>query len=823
MAQPCWITSAGSLGTIAEGIFFSQIVSAEDPDGGVLTYSLLAGSLPEGIQVKTDGTIEGVPVTSSVVQGIPTPVSEDVESSFVIRATSEDSRINDRTFSLIVTGADAPEFVTPAGRVGTFFDGTQAEITIEATDVDPGDTLSFSLNFGSLPPGLELNETTGVISGVIQPLSNLPGSAVPGFDATGFEQYQFDFTSRSFNENFQFTLEVTDGVLSSVRDFEIFVYSNSAMVSDNTQDTSDDSFIGADAVPTYLPIITTPTGDLGTYRIDNYFIYKFDTVNFNNKPVEVFVNSGSLPPGLTLSSTGFLYGDFPDIGTVEVTYEFALRVRQVDELFNAYDVFSAYDENDVVSYQGNNYQALEAVSAGVLPTNTAYWYRLDAPVSADYDYSITFIGNIESTVTWSINTLVPDSTTVYDLGSITNGELSVLKVEASTLDNRLLFYRLKSGDNNKLPQGLSLLPSGNMSGKVSFNGFGLDNGTTTFDNDRSTRLEVDATTFDSVFTFTVNAYSNDGLVSVFRTFQITVDREYNTPYESLYIQALPNAEDRALIDSLVLNNDIFEPSEIYRYDDPFFGVSRKVIYPHVFGLTGSTLQSYVESLNLNHFRKRLVLGDIRTAQALDSNGDVLYEVVYANIVDNGVNQQGESPPQSITTGPIADVDGSTETEYTLYPNSLINMRTQVIDNIGQISPALPRWMTSKQSSGRVLGFTKAWVIAYTNPGLSAKIAYNIRTQFGQILNRIDFQVDRYILDRLMTKNWEPFDDSTSTGKWADSAQTTFNVDQDSNPTVSGNPTIFDAGSVRFVRPVDVYEKTDKYNKYLLFPKENILQ
>ena len=822
MAQPTWITSAGTLGTIAEGIFFSQVVVAEDPDGGALTYSLIAGSLPEGIQVKTDGTLEGVPVASTVVQGVPTQVSEDVESSFVIRATSEDNRINDRTFSLTVTGADAPEFVTPAGRVGTFFDGSQAEITIQATDVDPGDTFTFSLNSGSLPPGLELNEATGVISGVIQPLSALPGNALSGFDASGFDQYAFDFTARSFNQNFQFTLEVTDGILSSVREFEIYVYSNAAMTSDDSQDTSDDSFITSDVVPTYLPIITTPTGDLGTYRIDNYFIYKFDTVNFNNKPVEVFLNTGSLPPGLTLTPTGFLYGDFPDIGTVEVTYEFALRVKQIDELFIAYNLLSAYDTDDVVSYQGNNYQALEPVSAGVLPTNTAYWYRLDSPVSADYNYTITFIGNIESTVTWSNNTLVSGSTTVYDMGSIANGELSVLEVEASTLDNRLLFYRLKSGSDSRLPQGLSLLSSGNISGRVSFNGFSLDSGTTTLDNDLSTRLEVDQTTFDSVFTFTVNAYSNDGLVSVFRTFQITVDREYNTPYESLYIQAMPNAQDRALIDSLVLNNDIFVPSEIYRYDDPFFGVSRKVIYPHAYGLTASSLESYVESLNLNHFRKRLVLGDIRTAQALDSNGDVLYEVVYANIVDDGVNQQGESPPQSVSTAfPIIGDDISTETS-TVYPNSLINMRTQVIDNIEQISAELPRWMTSKQTDGRVLGFTKAWVIAYTNPGLSEKVAYNVRTQFGQILNRIDFMADRYIIDRLLTKNWEPFDDSTASGKWADALQTTFNVDQDVNPTGSGEPTIFDAGSVRFVKPVDVYEFTDKYNEYILFPKYNIL-
>jgi hypothetical protein len=54
-----------------------------------------------------------------------------------------------------------------------------------------------------------------------------------------------------------------------------------------------------------------------------------------------------------------------------------------------------------------------------------------------------------------------------------------------------------------------------------------------------------------------------------------------------------------------------------------------------------------------------------------------------------------------------------------------------------------------------LGFTPAWVIAYCNPGTSGQVAYNIRTQFGQQLNLVDFEVDRYELDRLLSKYWDP--------------------------------------------------------------------
>jgi hypothetical protein len=88
------------------------------------------------------------------------------------------------------------------------------------------------------------------------------------------------------------------------------------------------------------------------------------------------------------------------------------------------------------------------------------------------------------------------------------------------------------------------------------------------------------------------------------------------------------------------------------------------------------------------------------------------------------------------------------------------MRDQVIDVVGQISTKLPLWMTSKQTNGRVLGFTPAWVICYANPGRSKQIAYYISEYFAQQLNSVDFKVDRYVLDRTLSKNWD-----TETQQW----------------------------------------------------------
>jgi len=42
------------------------------------------------------------------------------------------------------------------------------------------------------------------------------------------------------------------------------------------------------------------------------------------------------------------------------------------------------------------------------------------------------------------------------------------------------------------------------------------------------------------------------------------------------------------------------------------------------------------------------------------------------------------------------------------------------------------------------------------------------------------------------------------------------------PTVVGDETVFDENSLKFVAPVDMYNPTDTYDKYLVFPKSNIL-
>jgi len=966
MAQPVWITPAGSLGTIPEGIFYQQTLRAtSDPIlavtctatsaatnritcnstagmytdlnieftgtvfGGIelgvryfvlavvsateftitatefstapvtlttatgsmagsvtqhIYYNLIAGTLPQGIQISDNGLIVGVPQAVASLQGVPFQVNRNVTSKFTIRSYTNKlvngvltlDRIADRTFTLTISGNDVPEFTTPYGSfatnntasftgaisgteltvsaitagtiqngmvirgtdivpnttivdtgtaaggtgkytvnisqnnlgttitgwIGTYYDGDLVDLTFGYTNIDPNETITVRLAGGELPPGLTL-DTDGRLYGYIEPAPDV--TRPPGYDETQIDTLPYDFVVFAINKNYQFTLEVTDGKNSNLRTFTIFVYNKSDLTADNTTVTSDNTFITADVNLERAPfLINAEPSDLGRVRSDNYFAYQFRANDYDTVDLtySISVNEGEgLPPGLTLDpTTGWYYGFIPDQGLLEVTYSFNIQVSQTDT-----------------------------------PT----------VVSQLYPFTLTIVGITDSECTW-----ITDS----NLGIIENGATSLLKVQAVNRGNAVLSYRLKSGAFNELPQGLTLLPSGEIAGRVTFNTFAIDLGFTTFDKSQSTITGISQTTFDSSYTFTVNAYAEDpsqdvykvgsvtvdnggsgysginlpilefsspvgstaekaqavavvtagaitsvnltnqgagyyspatltvtqgfggtgavltpvmevssarDAISVFKTFTIRIFREYNYPYQNLFCVALPPVNDRILIDQLLTDQEIFVPEYVYRSDDPNFGVSTSVKYEHAYGLAPETIDTYVSSLYLNHYWKNLILGSIETAQALDADGNVVYEVVYSKIVDNLVNAAGQSVskilnlPYSITD----PADGSSVLAQ-VYPNSLINMRDQVIDVVGQISTKLPLWMTSKQPNGRVLGFTPAWVICYANPGRSQQIAYYISEYFAQQLNSVDFKVDRYVLDRTLSRNWD-----TETQQW----------------------------------------------------------
>jgi hypothetical protein len=508
----------------------------------------------------------------------------------------------------------------------------------------------------------------------------------------------------STSQTFTFTVQADDTVNTDVETYTIYVYSRTALTADNNIVTADlVGVVTSDLTSLYNPVLLTDSGSLGSIRQNTKVAIQLLAEDFDLDPISFQLVGGALPTGLMLNaSTGWITGIVPYGSLGSVNYNFSVNV-----------------------YKTNN---------------TQY-------VSETHSYTLKVVGQISDTITW---------TTPSNLGGIYNGAISDLYVSAYTDSNRSLTYSLAT--IGSLPIGLSLQSDGTITGRVSFETFSLDGDTITFDNN--------LTTIDQAYVFTVLVSDNGNYVYDTKDFTIKVIKRDLQPYENLYIQALPEKEQRNIYDSLLNNSDIIPADAIYRQLDPWFGKNslRRVLFQT--GLNPKQVADYVSALELNHYRKTINFGQIKTAKAVDSNFNTVYEVVYVELLDRGVNDQGFGPNLAITW------PSNTVGISQVYPNSFTNMSQRVAGTIGYENRSiLPKWMTSRQNDGTVLGFTRCMVLVYTKPGRSDEIAYRI-SQEASKLNLIDFTIDRYEWDSSLSNN---FTKAPAVGTGVISANTSSNV------------------------------------------------
>lgn len=819
MAAPIWITPAGNLGIIPDEEYYQLELKVFSPDSPI-TYSLVAGKLPTGLHIDQNGNVAGVPIRG-LVEGVPAAITEVTTSGFTIRATNQTGQITDRTFELTVTGVNPPEIVPKNTSLGEFFSGSLVQIQLRAVEFVAGTTLKWKVSTGQLPPGLSLSES-GLLQGFITPeLSASLGLTVPpGFDNLPYDKYPFQFAGSYEDKNYQFTVSVTDGFTSDISEYTIFVKNKSGINSGSTTITADNiSIASADLESKNSPILRNLDITLEPARQGGYYSHKFDGHDYDGDDIVYSISSGILPPLLEISpTTGWVTGLIAPGPLGEVNYEFTVRVSKADPAYSGY--------------------------------------------FTERKFILPILGRLENTVIWD---------TASDLGYIDNGDISSLVISAHTTTSRNLQYKLaftnSAVDNftgSRLPQGLKLLPDGNISGRVSFELFTVDGGTTTFD---SIKTE---TTYDTEYRFNIEAYipgvydlshrgddstlefsipnvgavtqqtrvminniiltpgkdftvSNEKLILVaapavndiitikifvnyvsdIKEFVVKVNLAHKKPYENLYIKALPPIEQRHLFNQIINNSDIFPVGDIYRPSDPWFGKNTNLKCLFLTGINPHHIRDYVAAMELNHYWKNITFGEIRTARALDQNFNTKYEVVYLTLNDNSVNEHGESISPNVT---ISSRHGKISTNY--FPNSFDNMVGRLIDgnsnpDFGAVSEGLgyasksilPEWMTSRQPDGSVLGFTRALVLCYTKPGKCEAIAYRARKVIDS-LRLVDFTVDRYELDHLLTKNY-----TIGSGVYQTSGETIFDhrgfsgasgtISTNSNLlTVNGSGTLF---------------------------------
>ena len=735
-----------------------------------ITYTVISGSLPPGTQLyRTTGIIYGHPIVVDAKSIVPR------RYDFTVRAQNTRGKIADRAFSVFINNISPPTLNDPLDAdtgiadLGTFFDSEKISLQLAYTEANPGAPLNWSVSRGTFPIGLTLTQTGEITGFALAPRA--AGAAGTGqYDRGVFDQYVYDFEGATLTKTFKFTVRLYDGVLFTERRYKMTILAKSFFRADNNllRADADDirsleglvterTIFRADKDGNVYPTMITDPATIPVIKQDRAFAFKFDAY-FPNPNYKIryeitnsdqalygegFDNVGfdsstlALPGGLSLDTeTGWITGTIGIIPGLRRSFDFQIRAW---------------------------------VEVPVSRTETEERY------SNAVQFRLQILSAAANLIAFS---------TPADLGIIDNGRISTLKIEADAEDGQELVYTIKStmreligADPNdqrivsnvpsRMPQGLKLLPSGRISGRTTFDYFSMD---------RSKQAEIildrNSTTVDAIYTFVVEARTLDNTSFQDKTFTLRVRNINKRPYENLYLRSLNSPDLRKLFHSVLEDTNL--SGVIYRPDDSWFGIPKTLNFLAIPGLKADTPANYIEAMAASHYNKIVNFGELKTAVALDDNLNPIYEVLYVEVNEPG-NPDRRSDSIVRSYRDITDVN----TTLTIVSNTFENMRGSMVDDIGyEYQGALPRWMVNLQpDTKRSIGFVRAAVLAYANPGQVARLRVAflrslLRGTFGfnSVFNQFSFVADRYEWDRTLSVNYD-----TGARRHLPSRETTFDI------------------------------------------------
>ncbi len=612
-------------------------------------------------------------------------------SRFVVRATTP-TGFRDRTFYIDVDGADDPLWNTAAGYlpVGVFNESyafnnqyVDFQLSASATEAPENTVLKYYIanNDGTLPPGLTLDED-GRIHGFVRDKLIYDGfiSESGGYDTEAYDGYTYDHAGASKGN----APDKRTSGLPKLYQFRV-------TVSDGVRNVK------------------------RTFKI---LVTSVDILQYNSTsmPVDIVL------PATTSSIQPLQWLNGSDLGTIRANNNQDLRVEVYDPaplvgtvtytLIEGPDIYTKLPENLYLDPdKGHIY--------GYTPYQPAYTrdYSLTVQAvktnkltlekfTATNTFTLALKGEIESYIEW-----VSDS----DLGTLDAGQISELSIQAQQLQGDYeIKYSLKDGN---LPMGISLQRDGSLSGTAEYSSTGT-------------------------YTFTVVASDVYELGVIERDFTLTVTPFNDKQYTSIFVRPFLPQSKRDSFRDFVSNEFTFDPKLMYRYFDPNFGVQSNIKMHLHFGIEKLALNEYVNALWENFYRRRFYFGDVKVAKAKDSSGNVIYEVVYLDIVDDMVNNEGKSASRIIYYN--NDI---------YYPGSVDNMRKQLAltvlpdDTYVDINEfSMPKFMrTAQDGYYEPPGYMRVVPLCYALPGEGSRIRSRIKLS-GFDFKQIDFEIDRIIVE-----------------------------------------------------------------------------
>jgi hypothetical protein len=170
---PNW-TTATTLPEIAKNIAYTTTLVATDSEGTDIDYSIVSGTLPDGITLNNE---------TGVLSGTYTGADFNT-TNLLVRAVDTGGNTVDRTFRIFSLN---PVWDTATSLPG-YLSGVAYSTTLSVSD---DNAINYSLLSGSLPSGITLNSSTGILSGTASGTSTFTFT-IRATDVSG------NFTDRTF-------------------------------------------------------------------------------------------------------------------------------------------------------------------------------------------------------------------------------------------------------------------------------------------------------------------------------------------------------------------------------------------------------------------------------------------------------------------------------------------------------------------------------------------------------------------------------------------------------------------------------------------------
>lgn len=651
----------------------------------------------------------------------------------------------------------APNTPSPSyGSLGIVFINTAFTRSITIPNAS-----SYALTAGSLPQGVSLS-SSGVLSGI--PVIPEPASNQP--------IYVFVF---------RVTATTTGGTVNQI--YSISVLTTGLYQPDRFDLTSSQTL--ESGYRYQLPLIETPTNT-------RYWRLKWGDL----PPTGLIYQSGSFEIGfpesiLPLARESFIRPDAPLISSLsQASFDTWARTffSQAHELDYQFVIEFADDSGLVVA--GHTVRIVHTR----VPTTGNTWFSQNSQyIAYDANQYYYFVATtLDDNIVW-----VTDN----DLGYSINGSISDQTLVAES--TKAVSYTMMSNDYNRIPQGCALLPSGLISGRISF---------------RCHQDDPVNIPLNDQYDFTVRAATSQSRCYSDRRFTWRITRENPRPTDNLYIRPFPRFEERVALKELLTDPNVIDPDILYRYSDPWWNPGYEFKFLFEVGLNHKDFIDYELATQDNHRKRSLLFDRLKVAYHLNDDLTTRYEVVYLTFIDLA---SGRDLSTGVPVAARQNIDlrsyisnyyvKNNTSYYVFEPGSLETMRSVINNSIGATNRTrlIPGWMTSIQPTDRPgeflgpIGLIPAVILAYTRPGLSSKVITALR---DVKFNNYRFEFDRYI--------------------WEDRSSMTYNFQ--SNTYTVGSTTVFDSdttqfdqNATRFVSGLEYYSSPGINDKYVVFPKSGV--